>query len=146
MNQLKKNQTRTWIAAVSGLLVLGLAVAAEAHGRGGFGGGFGGPGFPGSGALLGRLLFPCPAACRDTAESCTATADSAALTCVEGACAAEITAAQTACKDDRRSQACRDAVNGLRECADTCLNTRRTAVGACRDALGDCLDACEAAE
>ena len=140
----KKKRTRLWIAATAGLFVLGVALTAEARGpHGGGGPGFGGRG-PGAGSLIGRILFPCPAACDDTAHSCMMTADSAAVTCVEGACAAEITAAQTACADDRRSDECRAGVSTLRECGADCLDTRSTAASACRDALDTCLEACDA--
>jgi hypothetical protein len=93
--------------------------------------------------LLRELIFPCAAACSATAKSCHEAADAEALSCVSAACAVEISAAQTACADDRRSDACREAVGDLRECADSCLDTRATALAACREAFRDCIDACD---
>jgi hypothetical protein len=93
--------------------------------------------------VLGQLIFPCQAACTDTAQSCAESADSTATSCISSACPDEITAAQTACAADRSSDACESAVEALRDCAADCLDTRATAVGICRDALRDCNAACE---
>ena len=142
-----KRRNGMLIVALTTLFALSVVVpvGARAFGRGGGGPGFGGRA-GGLGGLLERLLNPCRSDCRDTADDCSAAADSAALTCIDGACAAEVTTAQSACATERRSPDCRDAISALRECAATCLDTRTTAVTACHAALGDCLDACDSAQ
>lgn len=139
-------RNRNWILATVGTLVIGLSGPGFAFGRGGPG--LGGPerGGPGPRGLLEQLISPCRAACSDTARTCSESADSAALTCISGACSAEVTAAQSACAADRRAQPCRDAVRALRDCGDSCINTRATALGTCHEALSDCLDACDSAQ
>lgn len=128
-------------------LALLVALPAWAHGRPGLGAGKpGGERPPFAGGVLGQLIFPCPAACAETVDSCVATADAAAVDCVSSACPTEVTTAQTACAEVRSSEECRDAVAALRDCGETCLDTRSTAIQACRAALSDCRDACESAE
>jgi len=108
-----------------------------------------GPGRPSLGrpghsrGLLGQLIFPCHAACAETARACGDTANAEALTCVSDDCPAEIATAQADCAEDRRSEECRDAVEVLAECADSCLDTRSEAIDVCRDTVMDCRDACE---
>ena len=129
--------------------IFALIAAAPAFAHGGRGPG---PGRPSgvrslhSRGVLGQLIFPCQAACADTAQSCVDSADSTATSCISSACPDEVSAAQTACQADRSSDACETAVEALRGCADDCLDTRATAVAACRDALTDCHAACEGDE
>lgn len=94
------------------------------------------------GGILEQLLFACQAACGDTLRECVDAADADAVTCVTAACSSQISAAQTACASARGSQACRTAVSALRDCGSSCLTTRSTAVGTCRDGLNTCRDAC----
>lgn len=96
--------------------------------------------------LLARLIFPCQAACAETARTCGDAANSEALTCVSDDCPAEIAAAQADCAEDRRADECRDAVGALAECADSCLDTRSEAIDVCRDLVMDCRDTCESDE
>ena len=141
--------------SIAGLAAL-VAGTALAHGGPGVPGGFGGrgPAVDDGGlrragrpnGLLQRLVFPCAAACGDTAKSCQDTADTAAETCVTGACQTQIDAAQTACADDARSDGCRTAIGDLRDCAADCLDTRGAAIDDCRSALEDCVDACDAGD
>src|SRR5262245_8413975 len=124
-----RNDWKTAIGVVA--LFAGIAAAPVwafgPGGRGQFGPPPGPGGHPGGrpGGFLMQLVFPCQAACGDTARSCSESADSEAIACVSAACAAEITAAQTACDSDKRSDACKEAVNALRTCADSCLDTRQ---------------------
>lgn len=147
------NGKKTMILGIA-MAMIGAASLATAHGPGGGPGGGRGPGMggirPSRGerpvGILRQLVFPCPAACNDTAKDCNETAENAALACVSAACETEIGAAQTACADDLRADACKTAFADLRECAADCLDTQATAVRACRDALATCVDACDSAE
>lgn len=141
-----RTQNRTMMIVLAILFVV-TALPALAQGRHGFSLGGGGRAHAQHArGILGQLIFPCPAACADTARTCLDDADGAALTCVTGACSAEITTAQTACAEDRTSEDCEDAVEALSDCADTCLDTRADAVDVCRDTARDCRDACESDE
>ena len=126
------------------LLILSVSVPVWANGPGR--GGEPGPGGGARGAaaigLLGQLIFPCPADCQSTANTCLSTADSDAISCIESACTTEITTAQTACGASRTSQDCRTAVAALHDCAASCLDMRTTAVTDCRDAASTCRSAC----
>lgn len=115
-----------------------LAVYAEAWARGG-GGRFGAGG---RGGLLEALIDPCRAECADTARACHEAADAEALACIGAACADQVAAAQAACAGERGQAACREAVSVLRECGESCLETRATAIAACREAHGECREAC----
>ena len=138
------NQMKMFALAI--VAVLGFAIPALANGR------HGGPegGGPGLGlrsrGVLNQLIFPCQSDCAATAQTCNDTADSDAVTCISGACASDVSAAQTACQADSHAQACGTAVRALAECAASCLETRATALGVCRDALSECRDACESAQ
>lgn len=135
------------IATFLFLVAIALPVWANGPGRGG-NPAMGGPhaGGPGAIGLLGQLIFPCPSDCLNTENSCSATADSTALSCIEDACATEISTAQTDCATQRASSDCRTAVTALRECAASCLDTRATSLGDCRDALDTCRAACGSAQ
>lgn len=125
------------------LLTLCMAATAFAQGRRGATPPRGG-GAPHSRGVLGQLVFPCPAACADDARDCTESANDDAVSCIGTACPTEVTAAQDACTEDKRSEECKAAIGALAECADSCLDTYSTAVGACRTALGECREACTA--
>ena len=54
-----------------------------------------------------------------------------------------VATARSACVDDLGAEECRDARSTLRDCAQSCLTTRRTATEACRSTVDECLDACD---
>ena len=123
------------------IFVMMLAASGPAVAQGPRGGGPGGRGgrYPG---VIRQLVFPCEAACRETAKDCGESAEATAFDCVSAACSNEITAAQDACASDRTTDPCRTAISALRDCGSGCTDTERTAQTACRSALGDCVDAC----
>jgi hypothetical protein len=133
----------SWQAAfgVAAIVALTLAVPAWARGplRGRFSTPHAAPRAPG---LLTQLIFPCRAACVNTARDCDDSADSEALTCISDACTTEVETAQTACGTDRTSEACHDAVSALQTCSESCLTTRQSALSDCREALATCRAAC----
>ena len=138
---------RKWFFAALALLLVGLTLPVWAHGfpRGGPGQdgprfGHGGPPF---GGILGRLIYPCQAACFEGSRDCFETADSEALACITAPCSTEIAAAQSACASDRRAAACHDAVHALRDCGDSCLESRDSAFSACRATVDDCRSKCD---
>lgn len=136
-----RNNWKAMVELVAAL-ALTLAVPAWAHGpsHGTFGEAHAAPRAPG---LLTQLIFPCQAACINSARDCDDTADAAALTCISGACATEVDTAQTACATDRTSQACQDAISALQTCSASCLTTRQSALTTCRTTLTTCRAACE---
>jgi hypothetical protein len=148
----RKNVRTMFVLAAVLTLVVAIPAWARGPSRAGFGVGHmlrpGGPKpvAPPPRGLLGQLIYPCPAACFNTAKTCYEGADTDALACISAACATAIQTAQAACATDRRSEACRDAVSDLATCSDSCLDTRETTVRACREALNDCRAACDSAE
>jgi hypothetical protein len=96
--------------------------------------------------VLMQLIYPCLADCSAAAGTCNDSADSTALTCISDACATEVQTAQADCAADRTSQECQDAISALRTCGQSCLETRKTAITACRDELDACRTACDAAD
>jgi hypothetical protein len=140
----------TWKSTVGLATLFALIGSAPVWAHGPERGEFGPPGpigmRPGGypGGLLLQLVYPCQADCVSTARTCNDTADSDASSCVSAACPTEIQTTQSACAADHRAQACLDAVNALRTCAQSCLSTRQTALTNCRDALGVCRQACTA--
>jgi hypothetical protein len=97
-------------------------------------------------SVLMQLVYPCLADCSATAGTCNDSADSTALTCISDACGTEVETAQTTCAADRTSQECQDATSALRTCGQSCLETRKTAITACRDELEACRTTCDAAD
>jgi hypothetical protein len=151
MGNMKRIASLGMATVALGVLTLAAAQAHRGGGRPGFapGSGIGVPGAEAEGghgrrpsSLLRRLIFPCPAACSDTARTCGQTADETALSCIAGACASEVSAAQAACGPETPTETCRTAVNALRTCAASCLESRATARSECRTAAENCLDAC----
>jgi hypothetical protein len=126
---------------ILGLTMLAVGFTAPAWARGAHGGG---GGFGGGGHVFEELIFPCRAACSETARGCFETASSTASSCIASACSAQVTAAQDACKGGR-STTCRSAVSALRECGESCLDTRAGAAEACRSDRNTCVAACDAA-
>ena len=148
---------KNWKSMITLGVLLGSALAlpvwAHAAGRGGIGKPerpMGQPSVPRpmtphARGLLGQLIYPCQAACDETARDCYDAADSTAVNCITTACPTQVEAAQTACQADRTSQACYDAVTALNTCSTSCLDTRNSALGTCRTALQSCRTACTTA-
>jgi hypothetical protein len=119
-----------------------LTSAARGFGRGfGRGGPGGGPGGP-RGGLVERLIFPCRADCHEAGHACFETAKNDAVTCAQASCDAPIQAARTACTANPGGTDCTNARAALLECVDPCQGTARTALMACREAVGSCLTGC----
>lgn len=129
-------ESRTVMGVALALLLLSTSGSVWARPFGG------GGGFPGG--VLGQLIYPCQAACRDTARDCSTAAEDEAVACIQNACATETETAESACVDDRTSQACKTAVTALRTCGASCLITLKSEVASCRAAQTDCVTACTA--
>ena len=150
------NIRRNWKSMVTLTVLLGAGLAVPVWAHGGERGGRGRPEHPmgqpsaprpmtpHARGLLGQLIYPCQAACDDTARDCYDAADTKAVNCISASdkCATQVGAAQTACQADRTSQACYDAVVALHTCSASCLETRNTDLTACRTALQSCRTAC----
>ena len=131
--------SKRFLVLAATTLVVGFSAPAWARGPHGDAGGL-----MGGARVFEELIFPCRAACADTARGCYDDASAAASSCIASACSAQVTAAQGACKGGR-SSACRKAVNALRTCGESCLDTRATAAEACRATRNSCVAACDSA-
>jgi hypothetical protein len=139
------NRRQKYVIGTLAALSLSVAVAASAHGPEGRDH-FDGPGHGcRHGGLIGQLIDPCRASCREAEHTCGKTARSEALTCAQNTCSADIASAQSACAGDRKSSACHDAVDTLKGCLTPCLDTLHTAFSACHDTFDSCREACGAA-
>ena len=128
--------------AIAMLLSLGVATSALALEGRRHGGPGGGGQFWGGGGVLQEVIHPCQAACFADARGCRDAARATAVKCVSSTCSAQITTARSACLPTSTMQACHSAVEGLKTCGGTCLDTLHSSVGACHDTLATCRAAC----